>query len=309
MKIAVFGAGAVGGYFGALLAQAGNDVGFVCRGANLAAIRQSGIRLQGPRGDFTVKNVKATDTPREIGPVDVVLFCVKCHDTVPATAGAASLLRDGAMWLTLQNGVDSVQRLAAMLPREHLVPGAAFVSAVLTEPGIITYTSEMSSLAFGEVASVGPGRCDEFADACRNAGFRANVSNDLQALLWSKFVALATNAALTGLVRQPAGVVYKHPDLRAMAQQSIAEVITIASAEGIDLPADQAERSMALLDGFPPYMYASMYHDLAQGKPIEIAYLSGHVSVLGKRHGIPTPFHDFAYACLSPYENGPPLLS
>src|SRR5258708_17196832 len=106
MKIAVIGAGAVGGYFGGLLAQAGNDVGFVCRGANLAAIRQSGIRLQGPRGDFTVKNVKATDTPREIGPVDVVLFCVKSHDTGPATAPAASAPPHRRMWLTVQNRVD-----------------------------------------------------------------------------------------------------------------------------------------------------------------------------------------------------------
>lgn len=309
MKIAVIGAGGVGGYFGARLARAGHDVSLVCRGAHLAAIRADGLRVEGPRDSFTVTSLRATDQPAEIGPVDVVLFCVKCRDTVAAAEGAKALIGPRTMWLTLQNGVDSLERLASLLPREHLVAGAAFVSAVIAQPGVIRYTSAMSSLVFGEQGAASSSRCEDFAAACRAAEFDATVSPDIRKALWSKFTALATNAALAGVVRQPAGVVYVQPALRALAVQSIAEVIAVAKAEGIPLEADQASRAMALLGSFPPQMYASLYHDLAAGKPIEIDYLSGHVSALGRRHGVPTPFHDFAAACLGPYADGTPHIA
>lgn len=308
MKIAVVGAGGVGGYFGARLAQAGHDVHFLCRaGAHLDAIRADGLRVEGSRGSF-VAAVDATDSAAAIGPVDVVLFCVKCPDTVSAVAGASSLTHRETLWLTLQNGVDSAERLSAFVAPEQVAAGAAFVSAVISAPGVVRTTSEMSSLVFGTTHRAAEDRCHAFATLCNASGFSAEVSTDIRKTLWRKFVALATNAALTGVVRQPAGIVYRDPSLRRLARRSIEEVIAVAAASGVPLDPGQADSAMALLESFPPTMYASLYHDLVAGKPIEIAYLSGHVVALGKMHGVPTPVHDFVTAALGPYEHGAPTL-
>ncbi len=306
MRIAVVGAGGVGGYFGGFLAQAGHDVTFIARGAHLAAMRARGLRLTGPRGEHELPAVKATDDAASIDPVDTVLFCVKCYDTADAARAIAPAVGAQTMVLTLQNGVDSAERLGALLPQAGIVPGAAFVSATIEAPGVIRYTSAMSSLVFGEVNGLPSARCEAFRDLCVAAGFEATIPPDIRAALWSKFVALATNAALTGVTRQPAGIVYRDSRLRALAIRSIDEVVAVAGAQGVRLDPEQATRSLALLDSFPPDMYASLFHDLDRGRPLEIGYLSGLVSRLGAASGVPTPFHDFAYACLGPYEAGRP---
>ncbi len=306
MRIAVVGAGGVGGYFGGFLARAGHDVTFIARGAHLAALRAGGLRLAGPRGDHEIPSVRATDNAAEIEPVEAVLFCVKCYDTADAARAIAPAVDARTMVLTLQNGVDSAERLGALLPRAGIVPGAAFVSATIEAPGVIRYTSAMSSLVFGEVDGRASDRCEAFRDICAAAGFDATIPPDIRQALWSKFVALATNAALTGVTRQPAGIVYRDSRLRALAIRSIDEVIAVAAAQGVRLDPDQAGRSLALLDSFPPGMYASLFHDLDRGRPLEIGYLSGLVSRLGAASGVATPFHDFAYACLAPYEGGRP---
>ncbi len=308
MRIAVVGAGGVGGYFGGLLARAGHDLAFIARGAHLAALRADGLRLRGPRGDYDIAGITATDDAATLDPVDAVLFCVKCYDTADAARAIAPAVRPGTMVLTLQNGVDSAARLQGLLPQVAIVPGAAFVSATIESPGVIRYTSAMSSLVFGEVDGRQTDRCAAFRDICTAAGFEATVSPDIGKALWSKFVSLATNAALTGVTRQPAGIVYRDSRLRALAIRSIDEVIAVAAAQGVALDGDQAARSLALLDSFPPGMYASLFHDLDRGRPLEIGYLSGLISRLGATSGVPTPFHDFAYACLGPYEGGRPVV-
>lgn len=306
MRIVVVGAGGVGGYFGGLLARAGHDVTFIARGAHLAAMRAGGLRLTGPRGDFEVAGIGATDDGAGLAGVEVVLFCVKCYDTAAAARAIAPAVGPETMVLTLQNGVDSAERLGALLPPAGIVPGAAFVSATIAAPGVIRYTSAMSSLVFGEVDGRPSARCDTFRGICLEAGFEATIAPDIGVALWSKFVALATNAALTGVTRQPAGIVYRDARLRALAVRSIDEVIAVAAARGVRLDPGQAGRSLALLESFPPDMYASLFHDLDRGRPLEIGYLSGLVSRLGAATGVATPFHDFAYACLGPYEHGRP---
>lgn len=306
MRIAVVGAGGVGGYFGGFLAQAGHDVTFIARGAHLAAMRARGLRLTGPRGEHEITTVRATDDAASLDPVETVLFCVKCYDTAEAARAVAPAVGAQTMVLTLQNGVDSAQRLGALLPQAGIVPGAAFVSATIEAPGVIRYTSAMSSLVFGEADDRRSERCDTFREICAAAGFEAAIALDIRQALWAKFVALATNAALTGVTRQPAGIVYRDSRLRALAIRSIDEVIAVASAQGVRLDAEQANRSLALLDSFPAGMYASLFHDLDRGRPLEIGYLSGLVSRLGAATGVATPFHDFAYACLGPYEAGRP---
>jgi 2-dehydropantoate 2-reductase len=305
MRIAVMGTGGVGGYFGAKLAADGAEVAFVARGAHLAAMRERGLLLTGARGDTRIEPVRASDDPASIGPVDVVLFTVKLYDTESAGRLILPMVGPETLVISLQNGVDAIDRLAPILGEERVLGGAAYVSGHITAPGVVTYTSDMSSIVYGARGRPNPEAAYRFRDLCRAAGFSAEVSDDIEATLWMKFVPLATNSALTALTRQPAGIVYRDPDLRALAIRAIDEVIAIARAKGVALPADARERALALADSFPPGMYASQYHDLANGRRLELEHLSGHLARVGAELGVEVPFHRFAYACLKPYRDGP----
>lgn len=305
MRIVVMGAGGVGGYFGAYLARAGHEVAFVARGAHLEAMRRAGFRLEGPRGDIVLETVGATDDPASLdGPADVVLFAVKLYDTEAAGAAIRPVVGPGTMVVNLQNGVDGPDRLATVLGGGAVLGGAAYVSALITEPGVVSYTSDMSRIVFGELDGRVSDRAVAFRDACRDAGFEAEVSGDIRATLWDKFVLLATNAGLTTLLRKPAGEIYTDPEIMDLAQALMREVVAVASAEGVRTSPDIVERAVALSRSFPPGMYASMYHDLARGRRIEVESLSGLVARRGKALGVPVPHHTTVWCALKPYAGG-----
>ncbi len=302
MKIGIVGAGGVGGYFGALLAKAGHEVRVLARGAHLAAIQAEGLKLEGPRGDVTAR-VTAGGDPAVLAESDFILFSVKTYDADTAARAIAPALGRAAL-VTLQNGIDSIDRLSAVVPRAALLPGIAFMSGVIARPGVIRYTSAMSSIVIGEDDGSTSSRCLALQEACKSAGVGCDISPDIRAAQWKKFVAFATNAAMTGVVRQPVGVVYGDPDLRAVALRSMDEVIAVARADGVNLPPDAKDAALALLDSFPPDLYASLYHDLVRGRPVENDAISGVIVRLGQRYGIDVPVHQFAHACLKPYEKG-----
>jgi 2-dehydropantoate 2-reductase len=306
MRIAIMGAGGIGGYYGGRLAQAGHDVVFIARGEHLRAIRTQGLSLAGPAGDTHVASARATDDPGTLEPVDVVLFCVKLFDTDEAAQAIRPLLAKGGVCITLQNGVDGPQRIGAAVGHERVMGGIAFVSALIESPGVIRYNSKAPSIRFGEADGRMSERALRFRDACVAAGFAAEVVADIRAALWHKFVGLTVNSALTSLVRQPAGVVYRDPDLMALARAGFAETAAVGKALDVKLPQDIVEWQANNHLGFPAGMYASMYHDLVRGKRLELESLSGLVAREGKRLGIPTPFHSMAYACLKPYANPRP---
>ena len=306
MRIAVMGAGSIGGFYGGRLAQAGHDVTFIARGEHLRAIRASGLALNGPAGDAVVSSVQATDDAAQVAPVDVVLFCVKLFDTEDAARAIKPLLSKGGVCISLQNGVDGPQRIGSVVGEDRVMGGLAFASALIEAPGVIRYNSKAPSLKFGEADGSMSERASRFRDACAAAGFGAEVVPDIRAALWHKFVGLTVNAALTSLVRQPAGVVYHDPDLMVLARAGFTEGAAVAKAMGIKLPDDIVEWQVKNHLGFPAGMYASMYHDLARGKRLEIDSLSGLIVHKGKELGVPTPFHAMAYACLKPYVNGTP---
>ena len=307
MKLAIMGAGGVGGYFGGLLALSGQDVTFIARGAHLAAMRANGLKLIGGRGETLVQPAKATDDAAAVGPVDLVLFCVKLYDTESAGRAIAPLLGATSAVLTVQNGVDAAERLVKLYGRERVMGGAAYNSAVLAEPGVVRYTSAMSSLVFGELDGRESARALAFRDACRNAGFAAELTPDVAKTLWSKLVPLATNAGLTSLTRQPVGYAFHDPECRAVAIRAMREVWAVAKARGVALDADAVDRALDLTNGFPKDMYSSMYHDLARGRPLELEGLSGVVAKLGDELGVPTPVHRAIYASLKPFMHGKPL--
>ena len=305
MRVMIMGAGGVGGYFGAHLAAAGHEVTFVARGAHLDAIRAHGFRLEGSRGDIVLKSVGATDDPATLGgPVDVVLFAVKLYDTEQAGEAVRPAVGPDTMVINLQNGVDGPDRLAAVLGQGAVLGGAAYVSALIAEPGVVRYTSDMSRIVFGELDGTVSERAVSFRDACRAAGFEADVSADIRATLWDKFVLLATNAGLTTLLRKPAGEVYTDPEIMDLAQALMREVVAVAAAEGIRTSPDIVDRSVALSRSFPPGMYASMYHDLARGRRLEVASLSGLVARRGKALGVAVPHHTTVWCALKPYADG-----
>lgn len=304
MRIAIMGAGGIGGYYGAKLAASGNEVVFIARGAHLEAIRSKGFSLVGPAGDIHLPEAVATDDPSTVAPVDVVLFCVKLFDTEAAARAIEPLLARGGICISLQNGVDGQHRIGAVVGANRVLGGLAFVSAVIEAPGTVRYNSANPALEFGEADGSPSDRTVRLRDACIAAGFGATVVKDIRAAQWNKFIGLSTNAALTALARRPAGVVYHDPDLLEIARQGFAEAAAVARAVGIELPDDIVDSLVKKHQGFPADMYASMYHDLNRGKRLELESLSGLVVRKGRELGVPTPVHAMAYACLKPFLDG-----
>ena len=306
MRIAIMGAGAVGGYFGGLLSRAGNDVTFIARGAHLAAMQANGLTLETPNGTLEVKNARFVAEPADAGPSDVVLFAVKAYDIEAAAMPLKPLVGAGSTVISVLNGVDHQDRIGAVLGAQNVIGGLAMVSGVITAPGMIRYTSPMSALRFGEADGSMSARAVTFRDACNAAGFNAEVLTDVRRAQWEKFVGLATNAALTSLFRLPAGYLYNDPEIAALAHRAFSEVAAVGRASGITLAADIADRALANHQSFPKTMYASMYHDLAKAKPMELDSLSGYVVRQGRALGVPAPVHEMAYLALKPYLHGTP---
>ena len=306
MKIAIMGAGGLGAYYGAHLAKAGEEVTFIARGAHLQAIRERGLKVLGPRGDLHVQPARATDDPAEAAPADAVLFCVKLYDVEQAGERLRPLMGSETFVVCTQNGVDGPERLAAILGAGRVLPGAAYVAAHIAEPGVVRYASNMSSLVFGEPDGSISERALRFRDACRNAGFGAEVSPDIAKTLWTKLVLLGANAGMTALTRQTVGAVYADPDLRAVGADAMREVAAVAKARGVALDADVVEKTLALADTFPPQMTTSMHNDLKRGGRLELEHLSGFVAREADRLGVPAPINRAIFAALKPWKDGPP---
>lgn len=307
MRIAVIGAGGVGSAFGAALANAGAAVTFLARGAHLHAIRRNGLRIEGDRGETLVRPARATDDPAAIGPVDVVLFCVKLWDVETAGARIRPLVGPGTAVIPLQNGIDAADRLIPLLGARTVMGGVAQISATIAEPGLIRQTGTFMRLVFGELGGGLSARGEAFLGACRGAGFEATHSPNIQTELWLKFILLATNSALTAATRLPVGVLREDPDLLALFARAAAEVAAVGRARGVALPDDAVERALAATRAAPPAMMASMAHDLIRGNRIELPWLSGTVVALGRRLRVPTPVHEVLHAILKPYAEGPPV--
>ena len=306
MRIAVIGAGGVGGAFGAALAKAGADVTFVARGAHLAALRASGLRVEGPRGDVHLTPTQATDDPASIGVVDLVLFCVKLWDVETAGAAISTLIGPDTAVIPLQNGIDASERLSPILGSGAVMGGVAQISATIAEPGLIRQTGTFMRLVFGELDGTITPRGQDFLALCQRAGFDAVLSDKIETELWLKFVLLASNAAMTAATRQPVGKLRDDPDINPYFAAAYKEVADVARAKGIHLPSDAVAKIVAGNAKAPPAMMASMAVDLIRGNRMELPWLSGKVVQLGRELGVPTPVHALLYAMLKPYVSGAP---
>jgi 2-dehydropantoate 2-reductase len=304
MKIAVIGAGGVGGTFGAALAKAGADVWFLARGAHLEAMRTNGLRITGGRGETHLTPTQATNDPAEIGHADVVLFCVKLWDVESAGEHIRPIVGTSTAVIPLQNGIDASERLIPILGAAAVMGGVAQVSATIEDAGVVRQTGTFMRLVFGELAGGLSARGDAFLAMCRKAGFDADHSDKILTELWLKFIVLATNSAITAATRLPFGKLRTDADVMALFEAATKEVVAVGKAKGIPLPDDAAQRNMGFLAGAPPAMMASMAHDLIRGNRIELPWLSGKVVAMGRELGVPTPVHSVLHAVLKPYVAG-----
>jgi len=307
MRIAVVGAGGVGGGFGAALAKAGADVAFIARGAHLAAMKSAGLKVQGGRGETHLVPTRATDDPADIGTVDIVLFCVKLWDVESAGAHIKPLIGPDTAVIPLQNGIDAAERLIPILGESAVMGGVAQISASITAPGVIQQVGTFMRMIFGELDGKRSKRAEDFLALCVEAGFDATLSEQILTELWMKFILLASNAGIMALARQPIGRLRDDPDLRPIFIAAYQEAIDVGRARGVALPADALDKILDFTSHAPPAMKASMALDLERGNRLELPWLSGKVAELGRQLGVPTPTHSMMYAMLKPYIMGAPV--
>lgn len=307
MRIAVLGSGAVGGYYGATLARAGHDVIFIARGAHLDAIRERGLEIRSPAlGDFTVRARAESDTAR-IGPVDLVLYAVKAYDNATALPAIAPLVGPATSILSLQNGVDSVTDLAAMYGEAPVIGGTTYIATALAAPGVIEQTGTHRRVVLGEVFGTLPRlseRVRRVHEALTAADVQSEAVEDGRTPIWEKFIFLVALAGFTGAARQPTGVVWNDPVIRAQFLEGCREIERVARAEGVPVAADVIARISEYVGKIPGSMRSSLLIDLSQGKRIEVEALQGSVVRRAARAGIPVPVVSTLYAVLKPWASG-----
>ncbi len=309
MRIAVVGAGGTGGYFGGLLARAGQDVTFIARGAQLEALRTRGLTLESRlAGTFTVP-VQATDDPNEVGTVDLILFCVKPYDTDAAAESIHPLIRPDTMLLSLQNGIDNEERIARAAGHTSGIGAVAYVSSAIKAPGVVAQTSGPGKIILGELSGGASERTERLHDVLQRAGITAEVHPDIRVVLWQKFLFICAFSGVTAVTRLPIGTILADPVTHALFRGTSEEVEAVARAGGIELPADCVEQSLAAAAEAEPWASSSLYRDLAGGRRLELESLNGEVVRRGRERDIETPLNFAIYAALRPYVDGAPALT
>lgn len=304
MKIAILGAGGVGGYYGGILARAGHDVAILARGAHLEALRTQGLEIRAPEGTFTVP-VQATDDPAALGAVDYAILAVKNYSLAEISPAVRTVAEAGAVIVPLLNGVEVSDRLlAAGVPPEKILEGLTEISAAKAAPGVIQRTSPWARIVVGERDGGASGRAERIVAAFREAGAEARVSADITADLWRKFVFIASMATVCGLARSPVGPIRSDSLGRLLIERAAREVIAVARALGLDLGESEPARIMSFVDTLPPTAKPSFLLDLEAGGSTELDDLSGAVSRLGRKAGVETPMHDVATFVLAPRPAG-----
>jgi 2-dehydropantoate 2-reductase len=304
MKFAIFGTGGVGGYFGGKLAAHGKDVWFVARGNHLAAMRANGLCVHSTEGQYTVPAGKMTNNPAEIGPVDVALFCVKSYDTGSAAEQLAPILTERTIIISLQNGVDNEEQIQKIIPAGTVYGGVAYIYSTITAPGVITETGGPKKIIFGAM----PGAKDETRETARRildilteAGIKAELTDDVSAALWNKFILMTSVGGLTALTRLALGEILAVEETRALLMDAMREVEAVAKARGMNIEAGYIDRLIRTLRRFGNSNRSSLYYDLIHEKPMEIEALSGAVVKYGQALGTSTPIHRTIYGALLPY--------
>lgn len=302
MKIAIYGAGGVGGYFGAVLARAGHEVSLIARGAHLAAIQRNGLRVISPGGDFAVYPAAATDDPALVGPVDAVIVAVKTPHVPAVRDGIGPLLGPGTLVVPLLNGVGAHEALLPSVGRERMGKGLTRIVSEISRPGEIRHVGLEPYVAMAEWDGRTSPRLEALVSALAEAGVEAEVPPDIDAALWFKFLMICSIGGVCAVCRMPVGPVRTLPETRTLLRHAMQEIAQIAGARGVDLPPDAVDRALTVADALPPEGTSSLQRDLAAGVPSELDDWSGAAVRLGVRAGVETPVQSFIYSVLLPGE-------
>ncbi|MQG40434.1 MAG: 2-dehydropantoate 2-reductase [SAR202 cluster bacterium] len=303
MRIAIMGAGGVGGCLGGLLGKAGNDVWLIVRGEHLEAIRANGLKLVRPDTEFVVQ-VNATDNPAEVGPVDLVLFTVKTYQNRHVITTLKPLMGHETSVITLQNGVESHEQLGAVLGPSNILPGAYWASSHILSPGVIG-EDVPAQISFGEIDDTDSLRSPDIRKVFRDAGIETEISLDPLQVLWEKFIVLSALAGITSAAQTRPKELLKYPDARTMFCNAMEESLAVGLAKGINLPDNLVQDSLKYIESLPDFQN-SMHGDYEAGRATELEALSGAVIRLGKQIGVKTPVHEFLYSVLLPHKDGFP---
>ncbi|HXD44074.1 MAG TPA: 2-dehydropantoate 2-reductase [Pseudolabrys sp.] len=305
MRIAAMAAGGVGGYYGARLAAAGHDVFFIARGAHKDAIEKNGLTVESVNGNVHIAKANVTDDPAKVGPVDVVLFAVKLWDTEKAAEMCRPLLGPNTRVITMQNGVDSYERIAPIIGTERAVPAVTYVVTVIDRPGVIKQDSSFQSIICGAHDNRDDAPLKAFVEAAKAAKIDIALSDDIQRDRWHKFIFLTATSGATAVTRFPMGPVLKDPDTRAMFLALMRETLKVGQKKGVRLADTYADERLAFADSHvPASMKASMANDLDRGNRLELDWLAGAVSRIGREVGVATPVNDTIYAALKLHRMG-----
>ncbi|MEE8504063.1 MAG: 2-dehydropantoate 2-reductase [candidate division NC10 bacterium] len=302
MRIAIFGTGGVGGYFGGRLAQAGEEVVFIARGDHLAAIRNRGLHVESLKGDFVVHPAQATDDPAHVGAVDAVLVGVKAWQVPDAAQAMRSLIGPETFVVPLQNGVEAPTQLAAVLGTQQVLGGLCSIISFIAGPAHILHTGAEPSIAFGELDNRPSDRAEQLRQAFARANVKVEIPPDIHLAMWEKFLFIASWGGVGAVTRAPVGVVRSVPGVRQMLLEALDEIVQVGAARQIALSEESMRKAMAFIDSLQPDSTASMQRDIMEGRPSELEFQNGTVVRLGREVGVPTPVHTFLYHSLLPSE-------
>ena len=304
MKIAIMGTGAMGGYIGARLAEAGADVTFIARGAHLAAIRQNGLKMTSPEGDVHINPATATDDPSAAGPMDLIFLGVKLYDVETAVRDLLPMLGPETGVVSLHNGIETPSIISKIAGPQHNVPGVAMINGEIAAPGVIQHNA-MNGFVAGEPNGRASARLAALEELGRKAVLDVSISADIELELWRKFLVLTPASGMSCLTRLPMGRIRETPPSWRLIEEAMDELIAVGQAEGVGLgEADKQIGVRGIRDMMPPTWRGSLVLDLEAGRRLEVEWLHGTICRLGEKHGIDTPFHRVVLGALMPHANG-----
>ena len=303
MKIAVMGAGSIGGYFGGMLSQGGHQVTLIARGAHLKAIQDSGLKIITDDREFIFR-CDATDNPNSVGPVELVLLTVKTYHNSQAVPAMLPMVAADTSVLCLQNGIDSYQAAAQIVGAEKILPGAAYVEASLAGPGVVRQSGQLVRIVFGEMDGVNSDRGSLILQALEQSGIPAEFTQDIQRTLWTKFLFIATMAGVTTLARETMAQLMSRPEWRETIVDCMREIEAVGRAQGVALAEDVVSSTMGYIEGSLEQLHASMHADIMAGRPLELEALNGAVVRAGRMAQVPTPINNLIYAMVKPFKDG-----
>lgn len=301
MHIAIIGTGGVGGYFGAKLAQAGNQVSFLARGAHLEALRENGLQVQSVDGDFHLPKVHATDTIAELGKADLIILGVKAWQVKEVAPELPAIMHDHTRILPLQNGIMAAEELSQSVPESQILGGLCRIISLVKAPGVIQHKGVTPTIVFGEFHRERSADTQKTQALFSQAGIKSKIAEDITAELWKKFITICISGLLA-VTRTTYGELRELPATRELMTELLEEVFALSQKAGVTIPDTFLERTISFIDTFPYHSSSSLTRDVLNGRPSEIEYQNGTVVRLGKQYGVPTPVNRFVYTCILPME-------